>query len=107
MRLLMIDNYDSFTYNLYQYLGEMGAEVDVIRNDAETLESLLARDPDGVVISPGPGSPKKPVFRWRWSNALQPGAHLFSGYALGISRLASRTGGALSGRVPSCMGRLP
>ena len=59
MRLLMIDNYDSFTYNLYQYLGEMGAEVDVIRNDAETLESLLARDPDGVVISPGPGIPEE------------------------------------------------
>jgi anthranilate synthase/aminodeoxychorismate synthase-like glutamine amidotransferase len=59
MRLLMIDNYDSFTYNLYQYLGEMGAEVDVVRNDAETLEGLLARDPDGVVISPGPGIPEE------------------------------------------------
>ncbi|MDE0885163.1 MAG: aminodeoxychorismate/anthranilate synthase component II [Myxococcota bacterium] len=58
MRLLMIDNYDSFTYNLYQYLGEMGAEVDVVRNDAETLEELLARNPDGVVISPGPGIPQ-------------------------------------------------
>lgn len=58
MRLLMIDNYDSFTYNLYQYLGEIGAEVEVVRNDAETLDALVAREPDGVVVSPGPGVPE-------------------------------------------------
>ena len=57
MRVLMIDNYDSFTYNLVQYLGELGAEVDVFRNDAATCEDLLARAPAGVVISPGPGEP--------------------------------------------------
>jgi len=54
----MIDNYDSFTYNLVQYLGELGAQVDVLRNDAEDIESLLARRPDGVVVSPGPGIPE-------------------------------------------------
>jgi anthranilate synthase component 2 len=58
MRLLMIDNYDSFTYNLVQYLGELGADVEVFRNDAAGVEELLARDPDGVVISPGPGEPQ-------------------------------------------------
>jgi anthranilate synthase component 2 len=57
MRLLMIDNYDSFTYNLVQYLGELGAPVEVFRNDAAGVEELLARMPDGVVISPGPGEP--------------------------------------------------
>jgi anthranilate synthase component 2 len=57
MRLLMIDNYDSFTYNLVQYLGELGAEVDVFRNDVEGVSELLARKPAGVVISPGPGVP--------------------------------------------------
>jgi anthranilate synthase/aminodeoxychorismate synthase-like glutamine amidotransferase len=56
-RLLLIDNYDSFTYNLYQYLSELGASVEVVRNDAEPLEKLLARDVDGLVISPGPGRP--------------------------------------------------
>ena len=56
-RLLMIDNYDSFTYNLVQYLGELGAEVEVVRNDVEPLAELLAREPDGLVISPGPGRP--------------------------------------------------
>ena len=56
-RLLMIDNYDSFTYNLVQYLGELGADVDVRRNDAITLEEVAALRPDGVVVSPGPCTP--------------------------------------------------
>ncbi|MFK7897458.1 MAG: aminodeoxychorismate/anthranilate synthase component II [Myxococcota bacterium] len=57
MRLLMIDNYDSFTYNLVQYLGELGAEVEVVRNDAADVDALMARAGDGLVISPGPGTP--------------------------------------------------
>ena len=57
-RLLMIDNYDSFTYNLVQYLGELGAEVEVVRNDTEPLLALLERGVAGVVISPGPGRPE-------------------------------------------------
>ena len=57
MRVLMIDNYDSFTYNLVQYLGELGADVDVFRNDAAGCDELVARAPAGVVISPGPGEP--------------------------------------------------
>ena len=58
-RLLMIDNYDSFTYNLVQYLGELGADVDVRRNDAITLDELAALRPDAVVISPGPCTPRE------------------------------------------------
>lgn len=57
-RLLVIDNYDSFTYNLVQYLGELGAEIDVVRNDVASPEALLERAPDGLVISPGPGRPE-------------------------------------------------
>jgi anthranilate synthase component 2 len=53
----MIDNYDSFTYNLVQYLGELGAEVDVFRNDAIAPGEIRERQPLGVVISPGPGEP--------------------------------------------------
>jgi anthranilate synthase/aminodeoxychorismate synthase-like glutamine amidotransferase len=56
-RVLVLDNYDSFTFNLVQYLGELGAEVEVVRNDAEPLDALLARDPDRVVVSPGPCTP--------------------------------------------------
>ena len=57
MRLLMVDNYDSFTYNLVQYFGELGAEVEVFRNDEITLEGIAGRAPDRLVISPGPCSP--------------------------------------------------
>lgn len=56
-RLLMVDNYDSFTYNIVQYFGELGAEVEVFRNDEITLEGIAARAPDRLVISPGPCSP--------------------------------------------------
>jgi anthranilate synthase component 2 len=55
--LLMIDNYDSFTYNLVQYLGELGADVNVYRNDAITLEQIAAWRPEKIVISPGPCTP--------------------------------------------------
>jgi len=54
---LLIDNYDSFTYNLYQYLAELGADVVVFRNDQVTIEQCRALNPDHVVISPGPGDP--------------------------------------------------
>ena len=57
--ILMIDNYDSFTYNLVQYLGELGAEVVVRRNDAITLEEVSQMNPAAVVISPGPSTPKE------------------------------------------------
>ena len=55
--ILLVDNYDSFTFNLYQYLGELGAEVKVVRNDAMSVEDALALQPDRIVISPGPGTP--------------------------------------------------
>ncbi len=57
MRLLMIDNYDSFTYNLVQYFGELGAQVEVFRNDEITVEGIAQRAPDRLVVSPGPCSP--------------------------------------------------
>ncbi|MBP9200664.1 MAG: aminodeoxychorismate/anthranilate synthase component II [Gemmatimonadales bacterium] len=56
--LLVLDNYDSFTYNLVQYVGELGAEPVVYRNDALTVDQALALDPDAIIISPGPGEPR-------------------------------------------------
>ena len=55
--ILVVDNYDSFTYNLVQYLGELGAELRVVRNDAITLDEVAALRPERIVISPGPGTP--------------------------------------------------
>ncbi len=58
MRFLIIDNYDSFVYNIAQYLGELGVESDVVRNDKTTLEDIKSGDYDAIVISPGPGTPE-------------------------------------------------
>ena len=57
MKVLVIDNYDSFTYNLVQYLGELGAEVEVVRNDRASVEELLGRGAERLVVSPGPCTP--------------------------------------------------
>ena len=57
MKVLVIDNYDSFTFNLVQYLGELGATVEVVRNDQATVEELLERDFDRLIVSPGPCTP--------------------------------------------------
>lgn len=57
--LLLIDNYDSFTYNLWHYFGELGVEVEVARNDTLTVEDALARRPEAIIISPGPCDPDK------------------------------------------------
>jgi len=56
-RVLVIDNYDSFVYNLVQYLGELGADPLVVRNDERTIAGLVALEPDAVLVSPGPGTP--------------------------------------------------
>ena len=58
LRILLLDNYDSFTYNLYQYLCELGADVEVVRNDEITVEQIEAKELDGIVISPGPSRPE-------------------------------------------------
>jgi anthranilate synthase/aminodeoxychorismate synthase-like glutamine amidotransferase len=57
--VLVIDNYDSFTYNLVQYLGELGAEIGVVRNDKATVDELVRLKPDRLVVSPGPCTPKE------------------------------------------------
>ena len=59
IKLLMVDNYDSFTYNIVQYFGELGADIEVFRNDEIDLEGIAERKPDRLVISPGPCSPKE------------------------------------------------
>jgi anthranilate synthase/aminodeoxychorismate synthase-like glutamine amidotransferase len=59
VRVLVLDNYDSFTYNLVQYLGELGAEVEVVRNDHATVDELMVRGYDRVIVSPGPCTPNE------------------------------------------------
>jgi anthranilate synthase/aminodeoxychorismate synthase-like glutamine amidotransferase len=94
VRVLVIDNYDSFTYNLVQYLGELGAEVEVVRNDKATVAELLARRPDRLVISPGPCTPAEAGISTEASRAFPEAAIPTLGVCLGHQAMVEAFGGA-------------
>ena len=93
MRVLVIDNYDSFTYNLVQYLGELGAEVDVVRNDKATVADLLGRSPDRLVISPGPCTPAEAGISIEAARAFPEAGVPTLGVCLGHQALVESFGG--------------
>jgi anthranilate synthase component II len=99
--VLLIDNYDSFTYNLYQYLCELGARVTVVRNDAITVEEARQLQPDFIVISPGPGVPRDAGVSIDLIRQL--GQHVpILGVCLGHQAIAEAYGGVVS-RAPELM----
>jgi para-aminobenzoate synthetase component 2 len=93
-KVLVIDNYDSFTYNLVQYLGEMGAEIDVRRNDAITVDEIIALAPDKIVISPGPGTPDDAGICIELVQRLGPTIPIF-GVCLGQQVMGQALGGKI------------
>ncbi len=100
MRVLVVDNYDSFTYNLVQYLGELGAELEVVRNDIETVDALLDRAPDRLVVSPGPCTPAEAgVSREAMRRFPEAGIPTL-GVCLGHQALAEAFGGTVIRHVP-------
>jgi anthranilate synthase/aminodeoxychorismate synthase-like glutamine amidotransferase len=99
-RVLVIDNYDSFTYNLVQYLGELGAEVEVVRNDVEPTEELLARRPDRVIVSPGPCTPNEAGVSVEVMRRFPEAGVPTLGVCLGHQSLAQAFGGEVIRHVP-------
>ena len=101
MRVLLIDNYDSFTYNLYQYLCELGADVTVRRNDAISVDEARALAPDFIVISPGPGVPRDAGVSIELVQKLGPSIPTL-GVCLGHQAIAEAFGGVVI-RAPELM----
>jgi len=95
MHVLVIDNYDSFTYNLVQYLGELEAEVDVVRNDRASVDELLERGADRLVISPGPCTPAEAGISVEASRRFPEAGVRTLGVCLGHQSMVEAFGGTV------------
>jgi anthranilate synthase/aminodeoxychorismate synthase-like glutamine amidotransferase len=93
MRVLVLDNYDSFTYNLVQYLGELGGEIDTVRNDQATVEELLERGYERCVVSPGPCTPNEAGISLELVRRMPEAGVPTLGVCLGHQALAQAFGG--------------
>ena len=100
VRVLVIDNYDSFTYNLVQYLGELGAALEVVRNDQASVDELLRTAPDRVVVSPGPCTPDQAGITLEVVRAFPERGIPTLGVCLGHQALAQAFGGEVVRHVP-------
>jgi anthranilate synthase/aminodeoxychorismate synthase-like glutamine amidotransferase len=98
--VLVIDNYDSFTYNLVQYLGELGAQMTVVRNDRASVDELLSDAPDRVVVSPGPCTPDKAGITLEVVRRFPQAGIPTLGVCLGHQALAQAFGGSVIRHVP-------
>ncbi len=100
MRVAMVDNYDSFTYNLVQYLGELGADLTVVRNDAVTVDELLSQSYDRVVVSPGPCTPTEAGISVEVMRRAPEAGIRTLGVCLGHQSLAQSFGGSVIRHEP-------
>ena len=100
MNVLVVDNYDSFTYNLVQYLGELGAELHVVRNDRASVDELLEGDYDRVVVSPGPCTPNEAGISLEAVRRFPEAGVPTLGVCLGHQSLAQAFGGRVIRHVP-------
>ncbi len=99
-KVLVVDNYDSFTYNLVQFLGELGAELDVVRNDRASVDELLEKRPDRVVVSPGPCTPNEAGVSLQAMRRFPEAGVPTLGVCLGHQSLAQAFGGRVVRHAP-------
>jgi anthranilate synthase/aminodeoxychorismate synthase-like glutamine amidotransferase len=99
-RVLVVDNYDSFTYNLVQYLGELGSDLEVVRNDRASVDELLERDFDRVVVSPGPCTPNEAGMSLEVTRRFPEAGVPTLGVCLGHQSMAQAFGGTVVRHVP-------
>ncbi len=99
-KILMVDNYDSFTYNLVQYLGEMGCDLETVRNDAASVDELLELGADGVVVSPGPCTPREAGISVEAMRRFPEAGVPALGVCLGHQALAEAFGGKVIRHAP-------
>ena len=99
-RVLVVDNYDSFTYNLVQYLGELGCDLEVVRNDRAGVDELLERDFDRVVVSPGPCTPNEAGMSLEVTRRFPEAGVPTLGVCLGHQSMAQAFGGTVVRHLP-------
>ena len=100
MKVLVVDNYDSFTYNLVQYLGELGCDLEVVRNDRASVDELLERGFDRVVVSPGPCTPNEAGMSREVTRRFPEAGVPTLGVCLGHQSMAQAFGGKVVRHVP-------
>ena len=103
---ILIDNYDSFTWNLWHFLSDLGADVDIVRNDACSASIIIAQQPQGVIVSPGPGIPEDAGMTIELISLCQDAGVPLLGVCLGHQALACAFGGSIKRVDPPVHGKL-
>lgn len=103
---VLIDNYDSFTWNLWHFLSDLGAEVEILRNDAVSADEVIARNPDGIIVSPGPGTPQNAGITMDLILTAKTAGTPLLGVCLGHQALAAAFGATIMRVDPPVHGKL-
>ncbi len=104
--LILIDNYDSFTWNLWHFISDLGAEVEIVRNDAASADDIVARNPEGIIVSPGPGSPENAGMAMELIQVAKEAGTPLLGVCLGHQALAAAFGATIKRVDPPVHGKL-